>query len=273
VNNEAIQRLLAAAGYYGGGIDGDLGDKSKKAIATILDRHRKLATSNPDKWSAKRRAIGAGQLVLHFAGYEPGTIDGYAGVNTVEAMRAFDYEKLHGKREDIDRTPIPAQHPVKTKFPAQSGCNSFYGVPGSAALTSQLAMFTLPLPMRIDWNLSQKVTRVQLHKKCGDSAMAAEAEVIKHYGEAAWRELGLDRNAGTYNHRKMRGGTSWSMHAYGCAWDRYAAPNGLRVTAPKALFSGAAYVAFFNIWEAHGWTSLGRAIGRDWMHLQAASLK
>lgn len=273
MKNTDIQRLLAAAGYYNGGIDGDLGNKSLKAIANILDRHRGMATSNPDRWSAKRRAIGAAQLVLHYAGYEPGAIDGYAGVNTVEALRAYDYEKATGKREEIDRTP-PAHHrPVKSAFPAQSGCNSFYGVPGSRELISQLAMFTLPLPMRIDWNLSQRVTRVQLHKKCGDSAMAAEAEVVRHYGEKEWRRLGLDRNAGTYNHRKMRGGTSWSMHAYGCAWDRYAAPNGLRVRSPQALFSGEAYVAFFNIWEAHGWTSLGREIDRDWMHIQAASLK
>jgi hypothetical protein len=273
MNNEDIQRLLAAANYYNGGIDGDLGEKSLLAISTLLKRHAGMIETNADRWSAKRRAIGAAQLILHFAGYEPGSIDGYAGVNTLEAFRAWNYYQVHRKHEEIDRTPKPNVPAVQSTFPSQAGCNAFYGVPGSSTLISQLAMYDLPLPMRIDYNLSQKSTRVQLHKKCGDSAMSAMREIVKHYGEKEWRRLGLDRNAGTYNHRKMRGGSSWSMHAYGCAWDFYAGPNGLRVPAPKALFSGADYVAFFNIWEAHGWTSLGRAINRDWMHVQAASLK
>ena len=62
------------------------------------------------------------------------------------------------------------------------------------------------------------------------------------------------------------------MHAYGCAIDHYAAPNGLTTRAPQALFSGKDYVEFFDIWESFGWVSLGRAIGRDWMHIQAARL-
>ena len=41
---------------------------------------------------------------------------------------------------------------------------------------------------------------------------------------------------------------------------------------PQALFCGHEYRKFFDICEAHGWLSLGRAIGRDWMHVQAATL-
>lgn len=272
---KSIQRLLAASGYYKGGIDGVLGDKSYAAIRNVLSRHEKLCTSDPSKWSKKRQAIGAAQIILKFAGYEPGAIDGYAGVNTEEALRAWDYFRLHQKKEVIDRTPIPSYKPTAnatTNWPKQKDCPKFYGQPGTSALTSQLRSYTLPLAMRIDWNLSQKTTKVQLHEKCGDSAMRVMEQVVRHYGEAQWRKLGLDRNAGTYNSRKMRGGTSWSMHAYGCAWDFYAAPNGLRVPAPQALFSGEAYKPFFDIWESEGWTSLGRAINRDWMHVQAAYL-
>jgi peptidoglycan hydrolase-like protein with peptidoglycan-binding domain len=275
MDNKAIQRLLAASGYYSGGIDGVLGTKSLKAIATILDRHRFICTSNPDKWVAKRRAIGAAQLILKFAGYNPGAIDGYWGVNTEEALRAWDYKQATGKAEVVTRAPVPTYTPPAsgvTRWPKQSECSKFYGTPGTNALTSQLRSYTLPLAMRIDWNLSQRTTKVQLHAKCGDSAMRAMEQIVRHYGEARWRKLGLDRNAGTYNHRKMRGGTSWSMHAYGCAWDFYAGPNGLRVPAPQALFSGEEYKPFFDIWESEGWTSLGRAINRDWMHVQAAYL-
>jgi hypothetical protein len=97
-------------------------------------------------------------------------------------------------------------------------------------------------------------------------------KALQHYGYPKIQELGLNRFAGSYNHRKMRGGSSWSMHAYGCAIDFYAEPNGLRTRCPDALFCGQDYIAWFDIWESVGWTSLGRAIGRDWMHIQAASM-
>lgn len=267
-----IQRLLSAAGYYNGGIDGMLGAKSFVAIDRIIASHAKDCVSNPDKWSSNRRTVAAAQLVLKYAGYEPGAIDGYWGNNTEEALRAFDYERATGKREEVIRAPTTGYVPVRGAFPTQAGCTTFYGSPGSPALIAQLEMYTLPVAMRLDWNLGTKSTKVQLHKKCGTSAMSAMEEIVRHYGEKRWRELGLDRNAGTYNNRKMRGGTSWSMHAYGCAWDFWAEPNGLRVRCPQAKFCGSDYKAFFDIWEAHGWTSLGRAIGRDWMHVQAASL-
>ena len=44
-------------------------------------------------------------------------------------------------------------------------------------------------------------------------------EVLRAYGEDDLRRLGLDRNAGTYAHRRMRGSSAWSMHAYGKAID------------------------------------------------------
>jgi hypothetical protein len=269
MDNKSIQRLLTAAGYYNRGIDGDIGAKSLEAIDKILKARASECTSDPQKWSAQRRKIGAAQLVLKHAGFEPGSIDGYAGHNTEEALRAWDYFQANGKREVVDRTPVvPA---IKTKFPKQKDCPTFYGKPGPE-IEKQLVSITLPFKMRIDWNLNQKTDSLRFHKKCADSALTAWRAIYAHYGEDRLRKLGLDRNAGTYMHRQMRGGTSWSMHAYGCAEDVYAGPNGLRVTCPQALFCGDEYKAYFDIWEANGWTSLGRAIGRDWMHVQAASL-
>ena len=267
-----VQMLLLAAGYYNGGIDGDVGPKTLLAVGKILHARASETEGNATRWSNGRRLIGAGQLVLKHAGYAPGPIDGYVGPNTSDALRLWLFKAVTGKDEKIAQDVLPGYQPPATSFPKQADCTKFYGSPGSKALLSELKMFDLPLPMRIDWNLAQRTSRVQLHSKCGQSAIAATKAVIAHYGETQWRKLGLDRNAGTYNHRKMRGGTSWSMHAYGCAWDIYAAPNGLTTRCPNALFCGEDYKAFFNIWEAHGWTSLGRAIGRDWMHLQAAKL-
>lgn len=268
--NADIQRLLAAGGYYTGAIDGILGAKSRTAIDAILGRRASDCSTNPARWSQDRRAIGAAQLILKYAGYSPGSVDGYWGNGTQGAYLEWSTKILTGKDLVLDRTPIAK--PVASPFPRQANLNSFYGTPDTKALTSQLVMVDLPFRMRIDWNLSQTTTRVQLHKKCADSAHAAMTDILREYGEARLREYGLDRNAGTYNSRKMRGGTSWSLHAYGAAWDFYAGMNGLTTRCPQALFCKPEYKTFFDIWEAHGWTSLGRAIGRDWMHVQAASL-
>lgn len=269
---KTIQRLLAAAKYYDGAIDGIFGPKSLGGINNILARRGGEATTNPARWSGDRRAIGAAQLILKYAGHSPGAIDGYWGNATEGAYLEWEHFVTYGKKLVLDVTPTGAQKKA-SPFPTQAQCTAFYGAPGvGGAAERQLIMVDLPYAMRIDWNLGQKSVRVRLHQKCADSALKAMREILGHYGEDRLRKLGLDRNAGTYEPRRMRGGANWSMHAYGCAWDFYAAPNGLTTRCPQALFCGEEYKAFFDIWEANGWTSLGRAIGRDWMHVQAASL-
>lgn len=272
MNNSDIQRLLAAAGYYTGAIDGIIGKDSRRGVMSLLERRKSEATSDPMRWSEKRQNIGAAQLILKYANYSPGVIDGYVGNLTRTAYLLWSSAQA-GTKPDLSIPAKPTLPNVPTRFPKQADARTFYGTPGAGGtVEKQLVMATLPVAMRIDWNLSQKSTRVQLHTKCQASAMSAMEQIVRHYGEDRWRKLGLDRNAGTYNPRKMRGGTSWSMHAYGCAWDFYAAPNGLTTRCPQALFCKDDYKAFFDIWEAHGWLSLGRAIGRDWMHVQAATL-
>lgn len=266
-----IQRLLAAAGYYKDAIDGILGHHSRKGINTILTRRSSEVSGNPAPWTDKRRAVAAAQLILTHAGYPLGRIDGYAGNLTNTAFMLWNSAQSGIKPDLSVPGKVPPSTNAQNNFPRQSGMDAFYGKPGPD-VQANLVLYDLPVAMRIDWNLLQKSTRVQLHKKCGPSAMNAMEQIVRHYGEDEWRKLGLDRNAGTFNHRKMRGSSSWSTHAYGCAWDFYAGPNGLTTRCPDALFCGEAYKAFFDIWEAHGWVSLGRAIGRDWMHVQAARL-
>ena len=278
MNSFDMQRLLAAAGYYRDKIDGLLGVKSREAAFKILDRHTKLHRANR-AWSNQRVVIAACQIVLLYAGYDPGTIDGYLGNNTREAFNDWSAAiSTQGPRQ-LDQTPVDTYTPGKSPFPSQAGCVSFYGKPGLTGSTEDKAMQALlvdvvfPIPFRIDYNLDQKATRMRLHKKCAESAQKAINQTINFYGEDQFRKLGLDRFAGSYMPRLMRGSSkTFSMHAYGCAHDWYAAPNGLTTRCPQALFCGEEYQPFFDIWEANGWTSLGRAIGRDWMHLQAASL-
>lgn len=158
-----------------------------------------------------------------------------------------------------------------TELPRQSELDRFYGKPGPA-IEAQLVFAELPFHLRLDWDLNAKVKRVRLHKKCAAAFVAAMVEVFAHYGEVEFRKLGIDRFAGGYNHRKMRGGTKWSLHAYGAAVDFYAAPNGLTVKCPDALFCKPEYKPFLDIMEKHGWLPAIRLWGADAMHFQMARL-
>lgn len=263
-----VQRLLAAAGYYDGAIDGDIGTKSIAAIGKLLAARAAECVTNPKGWSAKRRLIGAGQLVLKHAGYAVGAIDGYAGNLTAGALLEWSHQQAYGRRLVLDQTPTGYAARAPSPFPKQSQATRFFGSPGPE-IERQIVNVPIPLPMRIDFNLSQHRRHLRLHAKCAKSAETAMEQVVRHYGEQRWRALGLDRFAGDYVHRPMRGGTNWSQHAYAGALDFHAQPNGLTTRCPKALFCRDDYQPFFDIWEAAGWTALGRAIGRDWMHLQA----
>ncbi len=278
MNNKDMQRLLTAAGYYKGMIDGALGKDSRAAAFKLLNRHSDKIRAHKD-WSNQRAVIAACQIVLLFAGHSPGEIDGYLGHNTREAFNDWDAQNSARGVRSLEPVPLDTYHPVKSAFPSQAGVVAFYGKPGlpgtdkEKAMAAQLVDVAFPMPFRIDYNLDQRAVRMRLHRKCAESASKALIQSVNYYGESQFQKLGLDRFAGSYRPRLMRGSKkTFSMHAYGCAHDWYAEPNGLTTRCPQALFCGEQYKAFFDIWEAHGWTSLGRAIGRDWMHLQAASL-
>ncbi len=160
---------------------------------------------------------------------------------------------------------------VSSSIPKQSEVQAVYGKPGPA-VENQLVMINFPFSFRIDWNLRQRTKRIRVHKLAAPQLEKALNEVFNHYGEEKWRELGIDRFAGSYNHRKMRGGNKWSMYAYGCAVDFYAGPNGLRTRCPDALFCKPDYKAFLDIMEANQWLPALRLWGADGMHFQRARL-
>lgn len=264
MKNSDVQKLLAFAGFYKGGIDGVIGDLSLKSVQTVLG-------STGMKWSLKRRLIGAAQTILNNAGYSAGTVDGYDGHNTQNAFSAWMYKIIHGRDELVVRKASKTVLKSSKDLPRQKDVREFYGRPGSQ-IKGRLKTVQLPYKLRIDWNLRQSVSRITLHELCVDSFIDAMVDVKKHYGPKRMKSLGIDRYAGGYNHRKMRGGSKWSMHAYGCAVDFFAAPNGLRMRCPEALFCGKKYVAFLDIMESHGWLPAVRLWGADAMHFQQARL-
>lgn len=257
----AQQRVFARAGLYRGPIDGIVGSGHLRAARRAEIRYALPSSGYP----RKRRLIAAAQGTLTAIGFNAGYADGYTGPQTRNALVEFD-SHMAGVKVSVQRKPI-AVIAAAIDIPHQKNVRAFYGAP---AKPSNMEYFKLPFSMRIDWNLTQKTSRLRLHKKCGASAIAALTAAYEHYGEKDFRALGLDRYAGGYNPRKMRRSKKWSMHAYGCALDIYAGPNSLDHKTSTALFAQKKYAEFLDIMEAHGWLSAGRMWGYDYMHFQMA---
>lgn len=158
----------------------------------------------------------------------------------------------------------------KTEWPTQAEVRKFFGEPGSPACTS--GKVDLPFPMYIAWDTDTTIKRFSCHAKVADALERIFKATLKHYGAGDLHKLGLDLFGGCYNYRKMRGGDSWSMHSWGIAVDLDPSNNQLRWGSDRARFARPEYVPFWNIVEAEGAVSLGRARNYDWMHFQFARL-
>lgn len=243
------------------------------------------------------------QARLNGLGYDSGAPDGDYGKRTTQAVKDFqsnnglvidgDYGSktaavlLSGKAKPFapigSRPPAPvAQVPPKAaqKWPTQAGVRAFYGEPGNPQCTAGKCI--LPIPFRIAWDVKQSVKSFSCHSLVAASMTDIFAKAVKHYGEDRYRKLGLDLFGGCYNLRKMRGGSSYSMHSWGIAVDLDPANNSLYQTrgnvdtrgikSAPATFSKPEYADFWAIVEEAGAISLGLQANYDWMHFQFARL-
>jgi hypothetical protein len=145
-----------------------------------------------------------------------------------------------------------------------------YGTPtetGAAYLTTIIC----PYPLRIAWDINATTTRVRCHKGIAPNLLAVFNDLLSHYGAAKIKELGIDLYGGCFNYRKMRGGSSWSKHAWGIAIDLDPARNLLKETSRTARFARPEYKAMIDIFYKHGFISLGREKNFDWMHFEIGS--
>lgn len=116
------------------------------------------------------------------------------------------------------------------------------------------------------------VRSIRVHHLIASHVQQALREVLEHYGVDEIRRLGLDQYGGSYHYRPTTTGNALSMHAWGVALDFAPRSNGLKMKSPRATLSHPDCVAWWEIWERHGATSLGRTRNYDWMHLQFARL-
>jgi hypothetical protein len=142
-----------------------------------------------------------------------------------------------------------------------------YGKPtetGSAYLTTIIC----PYPLRIAWDTDTTTTRVRCHRLIADKLLAVFNDILSHYGSARIKELGIDLFGGCFNFRRMRGGSSWSKHAWGIAIDLDPARNTLKETKRTARFARPEYKPMIDIFYKHGFISLGVEKDYDWMHFE-----
>lgn len=155
-------------------------------------------------------------------------------------------------------------------WPFQSDVTKFYGP--LRLIQDQLVSIPFPYPVYYGAVRSHSC---RIHPKCADSLVrvfdAILAEYMKLHGniEAVTRAMLIDGTAcydGTYAFRKMRGGTCYSMHAYGCAIDFDAARNSM---GRAGRFTSDSIIV--RAFAAENWTWGGAWCGKscDPMHFQA----
>lgn len=295
-----VQSRLAIAGLYGGGVDGVYGARTSGALDALF-LARPYLKDGWRNWPAARRIIAAGQMFCLLDGIEVGEIDGLIDPQTRHAFEVYESRKRGiegvenwrdaesvfvpaaspkpraraaegasaGPGKDLGAGEGPARHANTWPRQSQAEMEKFFGPVGANQAT-----LALPegYPMRIAWDLQKSVARFSCHEKIHDSARRVLVRVLDHYGPVRIRELGLDLFGGCLNVRRMRGGSAWSVHAWGAALDFDPERNQLKWNKTRARFARPEYARWWSLWEDEGFVSLGRTRDFDWMHVQAARL-
>lgn len=150
---------------------------------------------------------------------------------------------------------------------SSSQYKSKFGTPNATG-AGYLITIDLPYPMRLAWDTDKSVNKISCHKDMALSLLAIFNDLLAFYGLEKIQELGIDLYGGCFAFRNMRGGSEWSVHAWGLAIDLDPARNKLKETSRTARFARPEYKPMIDIFYKHGFVSLGREANYDWMHFQ-----
>ena len=136
-----------------------------------------------------------------------------------------------------------------------SALTQFYGDAGEESNLVNLPVAGLGVKYE-----GREVKTVRCHSSVSESLGRIIKQLSKQHPEVL-----ADYN-GCFNFRRMRGGSSYSLHAYGAAIDFLAGSNGNRTTWPgKASMP----ITVLEIFAREGWLPAGAFWSRDAMHFQA----
>jgi hypothetical protein len=236
-------------------------------VQTFIDSYKQSGIAPPgvpnySNWSSERQNVALEQMYYKSMGIEVGTIDGLVGPQTQYAREAYN-AMIHG--EDINFRDKEVKH----TWPKQneSAMNKYFGKYG----TNQVSMI-MPYPMVIAWETDKTITKFSCNKKVKEPLERIFKRTLDHYGIDEIKHLRLDYFGGCLNVRKMRGGSEWSIHSWGCAVDIDPDRNQLKWGKDKAELAKPVYEKFWDFVYDEGAISLGLEKNYDFMHFQFATL-
>jgi hypothetical protein len=175
--------------------------------------------------------------------------DGFWGPKSIKACRAYLLSLM----------PTPSPWPL----PTQGALRTFYGAPGDE---SELVSIPFPFPVFYD---GKRVSTTRVHRKCADSLL----RVLNDIGARYFQNRGVMEEAedygGCFNFRMKRGGSTYSLHAYGAAIDLDADDNTFRDSWPMQADMPLEIMECF---ACEGWVAAGAFWGYDAMHFQATRI-
>jgi peptidoglycan hydrolase-like protein with peptidoglycan-binding domain len=231
--------------------------------------------SNSIKKGSFGETVKQWQLFLQSAGYKIPYVDGAFGPATeretlkFQAKNGLKPDGVVGPKTWAFVTTVSDNTPLSQRWPKQDYTSmvNFYGPVGE-----NQTQLDVPYKLKLAWAPSTTLTKVTCHQKVAKSLYTILENTLKTYGEKEISILRLDVFGGILNVRKMRGGSSWSQHAWGCAADIDPDNNQLKWGKDRAWLARPVYNDFWKIVENEGWNSLGRSRGYDFMHFSAVSM-
>lgn len=167
-----------------------------------------------------------------------------------------------GKSQAACRAYLRSLMPSPNPWPEadQASLRAFYGQPGDE---SNLVSITFPFPMFYD---GKRVNTTRVHKKCAASLLRILTAIgTKYHGTPDVIEEAEDYG-GCFNFRLKRGGSTYSLHAFGAAIDLDADDNTFRDSWPMQADMPLEIMECF---AREGWKSAGAFWGYDGMHFEA----